>query len=80
MGGGCWGLDDEGHVCARSCRHICIHVVCICHIEDLIVFTGFSVCVCVCVWVGDGWFKQPRLAQSVWTLGLGEAADLLHVE
>ena len=30
--------------------------------------------------VCDGWLKQPHLAQSDWTLGLGEAAHLLHIE
>ena len=28
----------------------------------------------------DGWFKQPHLAESVWTLGLGEAAHLLRIK
>ena len=38
-----------------------------------------SVCVCVCV--EDGWFKQPhRWPESDWTLRLGEAAHLLHIE
>ena len=31
-------------------------------------------------YVDDGWFKQPCLAESDWTLGLGEAAHLLHIE
>ena len=35
-----------------------------------------TVAVCVC----DGWFKQPQLAESDWTLVLGEAAHLLHIE
>jgi hypothetical protein len=29
---------------------------------------------------GDGWFKQPQVAESDWTLGLGEAEQLLHIE
>ena len=32
------------------------------------------------LWEDDGWFRQPHLAQSGRTLGLGEAADLLHIE
>ena len=32
------------------------------------------------VCVDDGWFKQPDLAGSDWTLGLVEAAHLLHTE
>ena len=28
----------------------------------------------------DGWFYQPHLVESDWTLGLGEAAHLLHIE
>ena len=32
------------------------------------------------VGVDDGWFKQPHLAQSDWTLGLAKAARLLHIE
>ena len=30
------------------------------------------------VCVEDGWLKRPHLAQSDWTLGLGEAAHLLE--
>ena len=30
--------------------------------------------------VADGWFKQPYQAESDSSLGLGEAAHLLHVE
>ena len=30
--------------------------------------------------VDDGWLKQPQLAESDWTLGLGEAAHLLYTE
>ena len=32
------------------------------------------------VCVEDGWLKQPHLAESDWTLGLGEAERLLHIE
>ena len=34
------------------------------------------------VWgsVDDGGFKQPHQAKSDWTLGLGEAAHLWHIE
>ncbi|CAL8237542.1 unnamed protein product [Arctogadus glacialis] len=28
----------------------------------------------------DGWFKQPNVTESDWTMGLGEAAHLLHNE
>ena len=38
----------------------------------------FAGLICVAACVEDGWFKQPHLAESDWTLGLGEAANLLH--
>ena len=31
------------------------------------------------VCVEDGWFKQPHLAKSDWTLGLGETEHLLDI-
>ena len=36
----------------------------------------FSLMVCM----DDGWFKQPNVTESDWTMGLGEAAHLLHNE
>ena len=30
--------------------------------------------------VDEGWIKKPHLAESNWTLGLGEAEHLLHIE
>ena len=39
---------------------------------DTIVANSLWECVAECV--ANGWFKQPHLAQSDWTLGLGEAA------
>ena len=49
------------------------------HTLDIIYLSRFllgggSVC------VDDGWLKQPHLAQSDWTMGLGEAARLLPIE
>ncbi|CAL8252802.1 unnamed protein product [Arctogadus glacialis] len=35
---------------------------------------SYNVAVAVCV--DDGWFKQPHLDGSDWTLGLGEAAQV----
>ena len=28
----------------------------------------------------DGWFERPQLAESDGSLGLGEAANMLHIE
>ena len=54
------------HIYIHICMHAYIHM-----------YT--YICVGMRV-VSDGWFKQPDLAESDWTLGLGEAAHLLHVE
>ena len=41
-------------------------------------YSLFLISLWVCV--DDGWFNQPQLAESDWTLGLGGAAQLLHIE
>ena len=30
--------------------------------------------------VDDGWYNQPHLSESAWTLGLGESIHLLHID
>ena len=40
---------------------------------------GFDLSIQVVFFVDDGWFNQPHLAESDWTLGLNEAAHLLHI-
>ena len=41
--------------------------------SELVLIQTVGVC------VDDGWFKQPHLAESDWTLGLCEAAHLCCV-
>ena len=60
-------------VCAPSCVGPSL-------LHDAIKDNYFTPCLCVSVCVDDGWFMQPHLAESDWTLGPGEAAQLLHGE
>jgi hypothetical protein len=46
------------------------------HLEIGVSLLYLTVGVCV----DDGWFEQPYLSESDWTLGLCEAAHLLHIE
>ena len=55
-------------VLSWSCHHSC----------GLAVLPLDNLTVGVCV--DEGWFQQPHLAQSKWTLGMGEAAHLLHIK
>ena len=58
---------------AKLCASCLLKMQCITHTLHIHIHT-LGVC------VDDGWFKLPHLDESDWALGLGEAAQLLHIE